>query len=1578
MRHTLLLACFLAISLTPIGVSGQSIRLTADSLTVPCHNTDTFLMPIRLFDFENVAALQFTFSWTPAHLKYVHIRNLHPAFTGVGFDTTTFIPQGRLTFSWTTLGGISLPDSTVLFSIAFVRLGGPMTPTPFVKTPTDIVAFDANFNELQVNTKAGKVVPFDQQPPFIACPASITLEAFGPTPVDDIAIDSLFDNCSLESIGWSTTGATTGNYPNDPDASGAIFNLGESIVTYIAKDVGGNTATCSFSIVINLAPTDSLTLVVTNHTATCGQQVVVNISVLNFDSISGLQFSLGWNAALLKLDTVVNAHPSMGLTANNFGFSQVAGGFLGFAWTSPLPQGLTLPNGAVIFSLQFTVVAGTNGNSPIVFGDVPTMQTAFTGFPPEETGFLTINGSINITDNEPPTLVCPPDASVSTPPGVLTHTFNNLDPTTLTDNCSASVQLSYLRTGTTPGNGSGPANGTYNAGTTVVTYTATDGSGNTSTCSFEVIVDAGTPLTLILDTISIDCQDSSAHFGVDVSVRDFVNIAGLQFDITWDSSLLKFDSVGNLRPGFGFNPTNFFGFTSAINGNILKFFAGNAGGYPAIPNDEVLFTVFFSVKNLGNSPLTFTGTINAVNTSFNLIPVALVQGLFSIADLSPPTVICPLDLTVSADSGACTATLQLGFPNASDACSGIKSVVSDQQGDVYPTGPTTVVFTATDNAGNIATCSMTITVTGQTTPLLQDCPKDLTVNTDSVGCTAKVSWNLPQAINPCDGSSLSITASDSSGTIFPVGTHTVTFKAGSGADTASCSFQITVVDMTPPIVICPPNTTVAILPDSSGHSGCAAPADFVLPTATDACDSQPIVNSTVLPGDTLPTGTTTITLTAQDASGNTHTCQFSITVADADPPFVQGCPTSALLLYATSDSCGASAAWENILFSDDCSAAVTVDPPNYTSDFFEVGEHTVTITGKDAGGNTAVCSFEVIVLDTVPPAIGNCPNNLVFVLPVDSCEKVVSWTIPTATDNCTPNLTVNGSYSPGTVFGTGTHVVEYVATDASSNSASCTFTISVLDIVPPVFTSCPSNITVSPANPCGNVVPWDFPTASDNCLLDTIIATKLPTDTIYAQVTNVVIRAVDASGNADTCSFTITLDVLIVPPGFNNFPADITVYGCAQPVSWTPPVSNGKACNPDTLVFYPNLLPGDVFPTGTTAITYYLLDKVKGDTLAQRKLLITVLDTVAPAFSNCPKDLIVVHVGGEVVAGNATNFVVNADTTGDCTGVKIAFVLPNASDNCGTPVVTQIQGPAPGGIFGAGVTTPLVFTATDGGGNTSSCSVNVAVVGLAPPIVSVDPPFACPAEEVNLMSLQVQNATYTWTGPGQQTYPNSPQITVLASRETAGIYTLRIQINGCSSEPASVEVKLTQINAQADTIRIAAGTTVDTFSVVLNDLIFPDSSFTVRPLTNPLPEGLTYLGNGLFRYQVPANFRPVSFLYELCSSICSNQCDTVALVTIRSEETDCSTIPNIFTPNGDGVNDAFRIPCIDSQAYPNNALVIYNQWGDKVFEASPYDNNWKGTLNGKDGSDLPDGVYYYIFRPAPGEPVLKGFIQIHR
>ncbi len=83
------------------------------------------------------------------------------------------------------------------------------------------------------------------------------------------------------------------------------------------------------------------------------------------------------------------------------------------------------------------------------------------------------------------------------------------------------------------------------------------------------------------------------------------------------------------------------------------------------------------------------------------------------------------------------------------------------------------------------------------------------------------------------------------------------------------------------------------------------------------------------------------------------------------------------------------------------------------------------------------------------------------------------------------------------------------------------------------------------------------------------------------------------------------------------------------------------------------------------------------------------------------------------------------------------------------------------------------------------------------------------------------------------------------------------------------------------------------------------------------------------------------------------------------------TIPNIITPNGDGKNDNFVITNL--QYLPKNSLIVYNRWGKKVYEASPYLNDWNG-------KDFPNGTYYYLLRTGKrsGEYKYDGTLTILR
>lgn len=83
----------------------------------------------------------------------------------------------------------------------------------------------------------------------------------------------------------------------------------------------------------------------------------------------------------------------------------------------------------------------------------------------------------------------------------------------------------------------------------------------------------------------------------------------------------------------------------------------------------------------------------------------------------------------------------------------------------------------------------------------------------------------------------------------------------------------------------------------------------------------------------------------------------------------------------------------------------------------------------------------------------------------------------------------------------------------------------------------------------------------------------------------------------------------------------------------------------------------------------------------------------------------------------------------------------------------------------------------------------------------------------------------------------------------------------------------------------------------------------------------------------------------------------------------------IFTPNGDGVNDTWVIEGLHN--YPDNNIQVFNRWGQLVYEASTYNNDWQGITT--DGESLPQGTYYYILTLYTTEAIqLAGDITFMR
>ncbi len=1572
MRNIFLILMLLASFVFSSQMSAQAVILKTDTVAIDCKSSDTFLIPVRVRNFTNVGSMQFTVSWNPADLDYAYTTPLNPLFlqgaVNVGFDSTTFQATGKITFTWTKFGGLSVPNDTTIFSLAFRRISGPFSPVQIVSTPVLIEVTDANGNELMVQTMNGGVKPIDSTPPTIVCPDNLTVAVSAPSAVNDIAPLTAIDNCSIPDVGWFSTGATVASAPNDPDASGAIFNFGTSNVVYRATDVGNNTSTCAFTVTLEVSNTsDVLTVIAQSGSAACGQTFSVDVTALNFDSLGSLQFSLGWDPAILQYVSVNNFNPALLLAATNFGTTSVNTGFAAFSWTTNSLNGTTIPNGAVLFTLNFNVIGGNNANSQIQFGDFPSVREAYTSAvsPPEETPATYIDGQVDFADLIPPTITCPPNASATADVGNTTAAVSNLAPAAFADNCS-NVTLSYVTSGATSGQGAGNADGNYNIGLTTVTYTVTDASANTATCSFNVLVNSSAGLGLSVDTVAVDCQISGTPVAFNVRVQDFNDLIGLQFSLGWDPSVLQFDSVGNGYPGLNLDAADFLNYIGTPTG-LLRFLSGNPvfPYWPTIPDGGIMFTVYFTVVSPnGATEIAFIPPFDAVNTAFNSVPFNITSGYFSVEDQSPPTLTCFENIEVDAQEGTCSETVVIPLPDAQDACSTIQEIISSKDDDLFTAGVTTVFFTAYDAAGNSASCSVTVTVNESLPPQITNCPANIVVNAPgSSSCTFPIYWDVPEAVDSCGQGGLTITGDFEPGDPFSVGITTVTYEASDASgNIATCIFTVEIRDTIAPVITCPSDMIVS--PDDGG---CTATVNLDPPVVDDNCDDAPeLIGFT--PTITLQAGSSIITYAATDNYGNTSSCSFSITVFDNNPPVFDKCPDD-FTVDTELDTCGAFPTWITPNATDDCDTdGIDIFSDYESGGFLPVGTTLVTYSAVDNVGNIGTCTFFVTVSENIAPVITGCPDDIIIELPSDKCDSLVTWAVPTATDNCGIPI-IESELEPG-VFPAGTTTVVYIATDLAGNTTECSFNVTLIDLVPPVFTSCQDDITVSTESPCGMVVEWAFPMATDNCSTPEFESSFEPGDTFSIGTTTLVIRAFDASNNYDTCTFTITVNGPF--KRFEQIPLSIDLAGCDSVATWVAPIAVGF-CDLDTL--YSNYQPGDTFPIGVTTVQYTAVDNDGFSTTAT--FTVTVTAGVPPQIT-CPTGEVIVNTAGGLLS-NPGDFISDASPVDNCLATVLSFSPPPAIDDCGIPQVTQIGGLLSGTTFPVGRDT-LSFQATDASGASAQCSVIIEVLPLRPLDPSADPNPGCAGETVVLSVPAIVGATYTWTGPQGFSSSANPVTLPPLTTSIAGTYIVQASINGCTTPADTIVVQMAvQPNAVDDTNFKIDPTALDTFNVLLNDVLIPAGDFVITEVS-PLT-GVTNLSNGDFSYQAGQEPGSVSFFYEVCSQSCPLLCD-MATVTIEVRDAKCTFIPNIFTPNGDGVNDLLEIPCLESGFFNENSLVIYNQWGDKVYEAAPYSNDpslaWNGTLDGETGKDLPDGVYFYIFKPGPNEATVKGFIEIFR
>lgn len=226
--------------------------------------------------------------------------------------------------------------------------------------------------------------------------------------------------------------------------------------------------------------------------------------------------------------------------------------------------------------------------------------------------------------------------------------------------------------------------------------------------------------------------------------------------------------------------------------------------------------------------------------------------------------------------------------------------------------------------------------------------------------------------------------------------------------------------------------------------------------------------------------------------------------------------------------------------------------------------------------------------------------------------------------------------------------------------------------------------------------------------------------------------------------------------------------------------------------------------------------------------------------------------------------------------------------------------------------------------------------------------------------------------------PNGPNSSVCGLKPGANEIYWTINDGVCGGQSRDTVTITFEIFPQAidDVVQVPFGGTA-AFNALLNDVL--PNAFTFMIATPP-PLGRlidTLADIGAYVYRPQSGFTgSETMTYTVSNNNCPGSI-TIGMVTFVVGGAPECYIPTVITPNGDGFNDLFTIPniCTVGEGGAELDVTIFNQWGDVVFHAKPYLNDWGGTYNSE---ELPAGTYFFVVKLNDIDKPKTGFLLIQR
>jgi len=563
-------------------------------------------------------------------------------------------------------------------------------------------------------------------------------------------------------------------------------------------------------------------------------------------------------------------------------------------------------------------------------------------------------------------------------------------------------------------------------GSSTIIWTAIDNSGNSASAIQQIsIIDTTPPIIHSVPDITAE------------AVVPYDNIIELQEPSTDD--LLGVISITNDAPEF-----------FPMGETIITWTATDVGGNTAnieqkitivdttfpilqIPDNVVIEATSLDQNevNLGEAISTDNGEIVSItNDAPEFFPIgetvvtwtsidssnnfsSLTQ-LVSVIDTTAPEILPLEDITLEASSVDANI-VNLDNPIVSDIQYTTIYIIAP---DVFPIGETTVTWTAVDASGNSAITTQIVTIVDTTKPGLS-IPHNQTVEASSLQDTL-VDIGQAEAHDTTGISSIVHNAPD----VFPLGSTLIAWTATDNYGNITTAYQIiTVVDTTLPVIISPQDITSEASDPTMNY------IELGELVASDSVGIESIINDKPI---TFPFGSTTVTWTVTDTSGNISQATQVVTLVDTTLPEIFA-PTDIVAeatgLSSTMVELGQATAHDIMGI-----ASVTEHP----SRFFVLGETTITWTATDTSGNSASATQTVTIVDTTYPEL-IMPEDIM--IGAFSLEKQVEIGEAQANDLAGSILTITND-APNS-FPLGDTVVTWNVSDEFGNSASSQQVISV-------------------------------------------------------------------------------------------------------------------------------------------------------------------------------------------------------------------------------------------------------------------------------------------------------------------------------------------------------------------------------------------------------------------------------------------------------------------------------------------------------------------------------------------------------